>query len=443
MKHFFILLASLCWSGLLTAQDAFSLEEAVEYAVQQNADVRLSQLDVAAAEGRIQETLAQGLPQVDGTIDYQYFIQIPVQLLPAEIVGGKPGEFVEVAFGTANNLSASANLNTLVFDATFFIGLKAAKLYRSLVAKQLNQSEVTVRENVTKAYLSALIATRNREIVTKNIDNLDKTLSDVRATYEEGFAEKLDVDRLELSLSNLQNELESLEGVIELNYNLLKFQMGYPVEEAITLTDDIDVLIGETLVTSETLLDEPLQVTQRAEYQVLEGGERLNEMDIQRIKSGYYPNLYAFGSYSQSLYRNNLFDSDANGWLPSAVVGATLNIPIFDSFMKKAQIDQAQIELEKTQVQKEQFVRSANMQVTNARISYRNAMRTVDNLQASLELAEEIYETTQIKFREGVGSSVEVSQAEADLYAAQSDYINALYDLLVARTDLEVALGTL
>jgi len=311
------------------------------------------------------------------------------------------------------------------------------------VSKQLNQSEVTVRENVTKAYLSALIAARNREIVSKNISNLEKTLSDVRATYEEGFAEKLDVDRLELSLSNLQNELESLEGVIELNYNLLKFQMGYPVEQDITLTDDIDVLIGESLVNSQVLLDEELDPMQRAEYQVLEGGEKLNEMDIRRIRSGYYPSLYAFGSYSQSLFRNDLFDSEANGWLPAAVVGATLNIPIFDGFMKSAQIDQAQIELEKTQLQKSEFVRTANMQVMNARISYRNALRNVDNLQASLDLAEQIYETTQIKFREGVGSSVEVSQAEADLYAAQGNYITALYDLLVARTDLEVALGTL
>lgn len=443
MRKSLLLASAFLISLQLTAQSPeYTLQEAIDYALEQNRQLELQQLNIEDADAQILEYWATGIPTLNGNLRYQHFINIPTSLVPAEFFGGDPGTFAEIQFGTKNNLQGSLELNALLFDGSFFVGLKAQQLYKDLRQKELKQTKTEVEYNVTKAFLNVMVAHKNLEILQKNIDNLNSNLGEVRESYEAGFLEKLDVDRLELSLQRLKTQLKSVEGNAWVSKNLLKFQMGYPINDSISVEGDLESAFQADLVKNVDT-DAEINVENRPEHDVARKGLELNEVDIKRLRAGYLPKLTAFGSHSESLQRNDLFDENEAPWLPSTIVGANLSLPIFDGFDRKAKIQRAKISKEKTLRQISQLEENIRMEVVNARIQYNNAQRQLSDAQRSLDLSEEIYETTQTKFKEGVGSSLEVKQAEADYFSAQSSYINALYELLTAYTDLKKANGTL
>lgn len=459
MKKIFILLAGFFFFSTIQAQQNFTLEQATQYALVNHNSMKLAQADVQDAEGQLLEYKSTGMPTLNGTARYEYNPDIAVFILPDFVgpaVDDKLLDYnlidenqvpppsnagVPAQFGTSNNFTASLDLNALLFDGSFFVGLKAQRLYREMVANDVQVSAQDVKLNVKKAFLAILITERNREILDRNLENLAQTLSETKAIYENGFAEKLDVDRLQLSYNNLKVQKDRIERLSEVNYNLLKFHMGYPIQDPINIEGNLDELMNELDV--EAVIPSDFSIKSRPEYTSLELGEELARINIKRFQVAYLPSLYAFGRYAKQLQRNDLFDNTDNPWFTVSTVGATLNVPIFDGFNKKAKIQRARVTLEETLIQKKTFEQSMKLEVVNARTQFLNARESVENTKESLDLAEEIYETTQIKYREGVGSSVEVSQAEREFYTAQSNYTNALYDLLIAKTDLDKALGKL
>ncbi len=458
-----LMLVSASFNNKVWSQQAFTLEEAMTYAEQRAPAVRSALADLAEAEGQIKETTSIGIPKVSGNVDYTHFIEIPAQLLPdfigpsvynvltTEGVSGANGPivpptagggFFPVQFGQKNNLQVGLQANALLFDATFFIALRGAKLYRNLAVKTVNQTAYQTHLQVSRAYLAVLIAQRNLETLERNVTNLERTLFETNAIYEEGFAEKLSVDRLRLALGNLEAQRESIRQVEEISKNLLKFQMGYPVTREIVLTTAFDEALGEARIAG-LLADDEFDVASRPEYATLQAADSLNQIDLTRIRAGYYPTLSGFGNISRQLQRNDLFDGDEAAWIPSSAVGVSLQVPIYDGGLKKAQRQRALARVDKTRVQIDQFSESARLALANARASVRNARLAVTLREGAIELAEEIYEVAQIKFREGVGSSLEVNQAQSDLYAAQDALTQALYDLAVAFTEYQDATGSL
>lgn len=448
------LLLVLCTAAV--AQQQFSLGEAITYALEHNAEVRVEQLNVLDADGQLLEYKSIGIPKVTADLDYAYFLDIPTQILPDFISPAVYGVLFEegvldprqipeagsqpVRFGKDHNLDASVSLETMLFDFAWIQGLKAQTMFRSLVTKNVNAREYEIRSKVTKAYLAVLINDRNATLLDNNISNLERLYTETKAIYENGFAEQLDVDRLELSLDNLRTERQNIARLTEVTKNLLKFQMGFPITERIDLTDDFDLLANQVSV-EKVELTAPVNYNDRPEYVTLELREDLNEVNIKAIKSGYLPTLRGRASYSRILQRDNLFDSNDTPWFPSSMVGVTLSVPIFDGLEKKAKLQRARISRDKVSIAKSEFERAMDLEVRNARVQYLNATETVQARRRSMELAQRIYDTTQIKYREGVGSSIEMTQAESDFYQAQTNYINALYDLVVAKTDLDIALG--
>ena len=444
---------------------AFSLEEAMEYAAVNTPSTRVAQADLAEAEGQIKETLSIGLPKVSGSLGYQYNLKVAQSLFPdfvsPTIFGvladesvensstgqviqplSGPTRFIPVQFGLRHQVSAELSLNSLIFDATYFIALRGSRLYRSLAVRTLEQTAYQAKINVAKAYLATLIAERNLSTLQRNVDNLEQTLQETRALYEEGFAEKLSVDRLELTASNLAAQRESLLQVIEISRNLLKFQMGYPVTEPIELSTDFEAALGAARVT-ELIDDASFDVSRRPEYATLQVADSLAAIDLTRIQAGYYPSLVGFANVNRTLQRDDLFDDSEPGWLPASAVGVSLNVPIFDGFEKRAQKQRALARADKTRVQIDQFSQGARLALANARASVRNARLAVSLRENAIDLAEEIFRVAQIKFREGVGSSLEVNQAQSDLFQAQDALTQALYDLAVAFTDYQDSLGNL
>ena len=389
------------------------------------------------------------MPKLSGNVQYQHFIDIPTSIIPAGsffagdedlMIPPNPAEDLEVQFGVKNNLTGRVYRQTCCFlMGSFFVGLQAAKLFKEMVAQQTEVTKDELVVNVAKAYLGVLLAKKNADLVRDNISNLQKTLDETEKIYQEGFIEKLDVDRLELSLNNLRIEEEKVGSLIALSKNVLKFSMGFPLTDTIEVRESLEELMINDYTQMSLNNVEPT-LSNRADYTALQTADELNELNIKRLKFQYLPVLRGFGSYSQVLQGNDL---GGGSWFPTTVVGLTLQVPIFDGFEKSSKIDRAKIDRDQHLLTINEVEQAIALEVENAKLSYRNALRSVNAAEYSEALAQDIYDTAMIKYREGVGSSIETTQAEGELYRAQGNYINALYELLSAKIDLEQALGTL
>ena len=443
--------------NIANSQKSFSLAEAVAYGIANQNSLKMTDLEIANADSEIKEVKAIGMPQVNGAIDYNYYFFVPQQpvqdfispavygILEAEglpTTTQGPPETFELAFVQPQQLNLGVSASMLVFDGSYLVALKASKLYKELLRKQKDANVNQVKANITKAYLAILIAEENKKTISDNINTLSKSLNEAQAMYEAGFMESLDVDRLQLSSNNLKTQLENIDGLIELSKNLLKFQMNFPLDEEIALSEDINKLIV-TFDAEADMSNVQIDPNARPEFQVLNTTAELNALDLKRNKAGYMPNLAAFASFQESLQRTNLFDNDQTGFLPTGLLGFKINVPIYDGGEKSAKIQKVKVNIEKVNLQKDEFTNGMTLQVKNAQIAMTNAKRNLSNRQEALEMNQSIYDRTKIKFTEGVGSSVEVTQAENGLYAAQSEVIAGYYDLLTAKVDLDIALGKL
>lgn len=433
----------------LQAQDAesFSMSEAIAYAQSRSNSVRTAELEIARSKAEVQEYQAIGIPKLNAGVDYNYYIHLPTQLIPNdafafEIPGiplpePEPG-YSETQFGTRNSLTFSLNLNTLVFDGSYFVGLKASRGLMDMTKRQADLTKYDIKHTVVKAYLQVLIAEENKNVLLRNIENVEKMRKETQAFLDNGMVEQLDVDRLDLSLSNLSVELELLARQTELAYNVLKFQMNYPLDGKIELTDKLDDVLA---LPDANDLEGEIAFERRIETDILKRTINLNELNTKRFTMGYLPSLSAFAVHQQVLQRDDLFDASQPGFFPTTIVGLQLNVPIFDGLDKAAKIKKSRIDVEKFKLQLNDLERSITLQVTNARAIYNNATQRLASQDKNLALAERILNTTRIKYREGVGSSLEMTQAEQELYRTQANRLNALYELVVAKADLDKALG--
>ena len=451
----FILLISLSQMPII-GQKTFSLSEAVNYALEHHESMRTSSLDAENAKWQYKEAKSIGLPNIRGNADYTFYYQRPVQptqdfLTPAifgvlfqeEVIAprelGEPQTF-EFAFVQKHNLSLGITGEVLVFDGNFLKGLKAAKLFIDLAEKQVQLTQQDIVHNVTRAYQNVLVAERNKGIIQNNINNITNALREAEITYENGFIEELDVDRLKLSLENLNIEKDKLMQLVNVSYNVLKFQMAYPLEQDFIVSDDLENTV-EKLILDPTLYIEDIDPTKRPEHNLIVDAINLDQADLIRIKQGYVPSVSASVGYGQSLLRDGLFNSNEAGFIPNGTLGLRARIPIYDGGFTKSKIQQKKIEIEKREIELAEFDRAMHLQVINAQSNFENAKLSLDNAKKVLTLNEKIYDKANIKYKEGVGSSVELTQAESSLYQSQALYINALYDLLTTKTEIDIATG--
>ncbi|RLD22733.1 MAG: hypothetical protein DRI69_00305 [Bacteroidetes bacterium] len=438
MIKYFITLLLVLPTVFAQAQWQLSLEQTIAYAMENAANIKLEKKDIEDAESQILEFKSIGIPKLDANVDYAYFLALPTIQIPD--FNDPSGPTIPAQFGTDNRLDAGFYLDMMLFDFSWIQGLRAQKMFRELVVKELDVTEYQTRSTITRAYMAVLIMERTNELIDNNISNIEKLHRETEALYETGFAEKLDVDRLVFSLSNLNVEKERALRAIDMSENLLKFQMGFPVIEEIELTDEFDIIADQLSVESIDLTG-GVDYQARPEYRALTLLEELNETNVKVVKAGYMPSFRGHASYAQTLQRDELFDANSSSWFPSSVLGVSMNLPIFDGLERKAKIQRATINSEKASIRRLDFENAMEMEVRNARIAYINARDASVSRSDAMDLAQSIYDVTQIKYREGVGSSVELTQAESELYTAQTNYINALYELIVTKTDLDIALG--
>ncbi|MCE7068155.1 TolC family protein [Dyadobacter sp. CY326] len=445
IRRSLMLLAILLSFGPLRAQDgSFSLEQAVDYAVKHNLNIKNAQLDALSAEARIGEIRAAGLPQLSAAVSVTNNIIIPRFFLPANAFDpSAPADAppAAVEFGIPWQGSASANLNQLIFSGSYFIGLKAAATYRELAQKSTTSSKISVAEAVTKAYYSAQVAEERAKLLDLNIARVDSLMRETKIMNESGFVELLDVNRIEVQINNLQTERQKVQNLIELSYALLKFQMGMPANEPIKLTDDINAVNVDALKAASASGD--LSYENRIEYSLLNTQERLAGLDLRNVRSGYLPSLSASVGYGYNAGYDKFSQLFTDNWYNNMVLTVNLNIPIFDGFSKRYQINQKKIAIDQVKNNQTLLKQSIDLENNQASINIKNAFATLETQNRNLTLAQEIVRVSKIKYKEGVGSNIEVINAESSLKEAQTNYFTALYDLMIAKVDLSRARGEL
>ncbi|PLK46555.1 TolC family protein [Emticicia sp. TH156] len=422
------------------AQQTFTLKEAVQYGVKNHLSVKNAELDILGAELTIRQIKASGMPQINGQFQYTYNAIIPTQLIDAKNFdpNAPDGAVTKFKFGVPWAGQAGVGLNQLIFDATWLVGLKAAPVYRELAKRGVTNSKIAVAENIAKAYYSVLVADERGKILDLNIARLDSLIKEMKAMFQQGFIEKIDLDRLEVQRNNLITESQKVKNLIALSQTLLKFQMGLKLDTPIVLTDKLaDTNINALALTEYQSVD----YANRIEYSTLMVQRQLALLDIERTQKGAIPKLSFNGTFGagHSNTRFNPFER----WFGSSALTLGVTIPIYDSGLRRIQVQQQQISLTKLDQSALLLRESFDLQAQNASISLKNGLESLNVQQRNLELAQEVIRVTKIKYQAGTGSNIEVVNAESALKEAQTNYFAALYDVLIAKVDLDKALGKL
>lgn len=444
-----VLLCIIPWS--VQAQDentdtqgvmSITLQQAIDYALEHNYSVKNAKSEAEIADKQVWEITSSGLPQVNGSLGYQFFTDIPVNLVPAEFFGGEPGEFTEIQFGTEQNVTATVSVNQLIFDGSYIVGLQAARVFRELTQETYRRSETEVKSMVTQSYYLALVSSENMEIIKDNLENMEKTLSETQKLLEAGFTDPINVDQLQLTVSNMKNNIANLERQKKITLNMLKFQMGMDVRDSIILTDDLQSLFDN--VSLDIMSVNNFDPETHIDYRVTKLQEKMQLMAWRRQKSFFLPTISASYTRQENAYRNefNFFEA-GEPWFPTSILGLSINVPIFSSGARYSRVGQARLDLEIAKNNTNQMYQSLLLQKEEANSEINNAFEKFNNEKENLELAEKILSRTRIMFREGMATSLELTQASDQLLTTQGNYINAMFELLDAKTKLEKALGRL
>lgn len=442
IKRLYIV-ATLFFAGAVFAQqqnNSFSLQQAIDYAVKNSPNYLNAELDLRSADHRRKEITGIGLPQISGSIDLKDYIEIPTSLLPGEFFGAPAGSFIPVRFGTKYNSTAGLSASQLIFSSDYIFGLKAAKEFMNLSKINVSRSKTELASQVSKAYYGVLINKDRIKLLDANVVRLKKILDDTRAISLQGFVELIDVERLEVQYNNLTTEKSKIEKLIGLSETMLKFQMGYKLSDPISLTDSLDINTSEF----QELNTGKIDISKRPDYLLLQSQQNLLDVDVKRLQWGYLPTLAAYGAYQYNAQRQEFDFFDTNKkWFKIALIGATLNLNIFDGLQRHHKIQQARISSLKNQNNLKNIEMAAELEATAASISYSNAYSSLMAQKKNIELAQHVYDVAQKKYKGGVGSNLEIVNAEASLKEAQTNYYNSVYDMLVAKIDYLRSTGTL
>ncbi|MCS7162353.1 MAG: TolC family protein [Bacteroidia bacterium] len=434
----------LLWM-LLQAPQALSLRDCIRYALNHAPALQNAYLDYLLARQKIAEVRAAGLPQITGSASFRYFIEIPTSLVPSEfITGGRiRGEFFPVQFGVPYNLDLSLTGVQLIFDGTYFVGLRAAQAIKELTRRSYQRTRAETVVAVQKAYYTALISQERLRLLAQSVDQLELLNRQTEGLYRQGFTEKLDVQRLQVALANLQTEYERAKELTALAYLTLKLQMGMPLETPIALTD---TLAPEELLQSlpDTLDLASFDPTRRWEYQVLSAQRRALELNMRRYQVSYLPTLSFVGTLTAQAQRRKFdFLDTRQRWFPIAFIGLQLQVPLFDGLRRASQIQQARLELQKNQNDLFQLRQALTLEAENARRQFLSSLKALQIQKRNLALAEEVLRTTRRKQELGVGSNLELLQAQTSYEQAQTNYTTALLETYLAYVDWQKAIGTL
>ncbi len=442
MKKIIQFFTITAFSSAIYAQQAFSITDSWEYAINNNIAVQKAKIDRTIAEQKVKETIGIGLPQLDGKVSYNNYLNIPVQMLPAELMGGTPGTYVPVKFGQKQSMTAGVTLTQLLFNGSYLVGLQSSKAYKETMALAEEKTQISIKEGIMMSYAAVLVIDENIKTLEENRKVAEKALHDTKETYRIGLIEFQNVEQQEYSYKSLIANQQNLQRSREKALVALKYLMGYPLDQNITLTSTLDELVRK----NETLIDlnEAPKVDEHIDMRLKQNALKLSELKLKLQRSKSLPTLAAALSSNYNGYGDEFkFLSSSQQWFNTSVFAVQLDIPIFSGLQRHWQTQQAKLDVEKARLDIQETQRNLSNKAYSATIDYNNAYNSYKNAEELIALSSSIYNKQQIKFKEGLGTSFDLQQAESQLYNSQSQYYQAAIELIRAKMLLDEALGKL
>jgi len=445
MRHKFYITAILILMHVVSlAQNTeidpqqLTLNEAIDYALENNYQAINARRDIAAALKQKWETTATGLPQINGQGQYNYNIELPLTPLPAQLVDpmASEGEFVAVPFAPKQSMQFTASLSQLLFDGSYLVALEASKTFLQFSKNANAKTKLEVRRGVINSYGATLVAEENVELTRNNLQTLQKNLDETKEIFKNGFAEEEDVEQLQITLSQVQNMLSNAERQLEISYQMLKLTMGMPINTPIALVEEVEGLTMENV--KPVPIVDSLQLNDNIDYRIAQNltEQRRLEWKLERSKS--LPTLGGFLNYGVNTFDEDfIFFNSSTQWFDQSAAGVQLNVPIFSSFQRRARQQRAEIAYEQSQTQLTETEQQLQLEYQTALNNYAQALDSYRTAQQNLDLAERIEKKNQIKFTEGIATSFDLRQAQTQLYAVQGEYLQSMLNVIQTQAAIE------
>ncbi|MFM1930037.1 MAG: hypothetical protein RL387_1365 [Bacteroidota bacterium] len=417
----------------------FKLDDCVVYAQKNNVQVKNALLAIDAQVQTNREIGAAAYPTIMSSASIMDYTKIPTSLLPAQIFGGAAGTFIPVQFGTKFNSNYGANFSQLLFDGQVFIALQARSTSLEMQRKNAALTEENIKANIYKIYYQLSASRTQLNILDANIERLNKLAHDAEIMYKNGFAERLDVDKVNVQLNNLQTEKLKANNAVAIGYMGLKMLMGMPVKDSLVLTE----VINEKDLTGDVLIENEFQYALRKDFQYLTTLKKLNEYNVKRYQLSNLPTVSVSGAYTKNAQRSKFDFFEGGNWFTTSFVNLNVSLPIFNGGATMAKVRRTKIELQQVTNQMDAMKNNIDNEITQAKLNYISSVATVQFQKKNMQLAETVYAQTKKKFETGTGSNTEISASQADLVSAQNNYMNALYSALIAKVDFLKATGKL
>jgi outer membrane protein len=424
----FILIAG--FKPIMAQQEILSLNlhEAQQYAIEYNRLVRNAGLAVEAAREDLWNSISAGLPQVDASVDYSNFLGAEIEITFAE--GAPP---TRIPFKPTSNLAIT--VGQLIFSGNYIVGLQTARIYMDLMESSYEKTELDIKQQVAGSYYTVLVAERLHKLIMQNLDNIREVYNKTNAMYSVGMAEVTDVDQMAVQVTYLENAAKSAERQIELAYNLLRLQLGVNAETGISLSESLDEILLR--IDFNEALDEEFDINENIDYQMMETQQLLSQKQIDLARMNYLPTLTGFYSRTQKILRPD-FDMT-----PPNIVGLQMNIPIFSSGSRRSQLDKAKIDYETTLNNKELLTDQLLIQEKQLRFNLSSGIEEYESQKENVEVSKRVYNNINLKYQQGLVSSLDLTTANNNYLQAESSYISALVQLLNAQLELDKLLNNL
>ncbi|SIQ72075.1 Outer membrane protein TolC [Chryseobacterium sp. RU37D] len=436
--------AAFVISGFLQAQQSFTVEQSLDYAINNNVSVKKARIDQIKASQKVKETTGIGLPQISGQAKYNYYLKTPVMLIDASVFDPSvpAGSIQEFPQGLKHNTNAGVTLTQILFNGSYLVGLKSAKAYKETAALAEEKTEISIKEGIMMAYAAVISTDENIKTLEENMKVAEKTLNDTKATYKVGLTEEQNVEQLEFSYKSLETNKENLKRTRTKLLMALKYLMGYPLEKEIELSTTLDEMVQK----NQVLVDQnaSVDITNHIDMRLKNNALKVSELQLKYQKSQALPSLTGIANYGINTGSNqfNVFDTKTR-WFDSSILGLQLDIPIFSGLQRHWQTQQAQLDVTKAQLDKEDTEKSLKKDYFEKSVDYNNAFESYKTAQEQIKLSSSIYRKEQIKFKEGLGSSFDLQNSETQLYNSQSLLYQSAINLIQAKVALDKAKGEL
>lgn len=440
-----ILLILVLFASIVKAQDkkesySFSLEQAISHALTNNRTAINAGRDIESARKKKWETTSMGLPQINGNVNYQNNFKLQTSVIPAEFFGGNPGEFAEVTFGTKHNASGSLSLTQLIFDGSYIVALQASKTYLQFYENYKIKTDTDIREMIINSYGNVLLADENLQILQKNKTILEKTLFDTDQTFKNGLIEEENVEQLKITLTSINSNINYVNRLKDISLKMLKVNLGIEIEDNLVLTDKLNELAQTNL--DLALKTSEFNASNNINYVITQNFVDQRNLELKLEKSKALPTLSAGLNFGYNSFGDkfSFFNSDQK-YFNFSNLGVNLNIPIFSSFARSARTQQASIALDKAKTDLTETEQKLKLAYQNAKSDYEYSIEQYNSSKESLNLAERIEKKQQIKFKEGLSSSFDFTEAQRQLYTSQQAYLQTMVDVINKKAALEKITG--